>query len=281
MIETPLEEIKYKLAKKIPKNLLKLLPNNWEKIGEVLIIVLSPKLKSYKELISQKYAEVLKCKTVLNDIGGIYGEFRQPDVELLYGSDNTITIHKENGIKYRLDPQKIMFSSGNMNERIRMAKISNGSETIVDLFAGVGYFSLPIAVYSKPKRIIACEKNKISYKFLCENIFLNGVTDIIEPIEGDNRLIAPKNCANRIVMGYIGNTINFFSTALKCLNEGVGIVHFHDKYPEEIVPNKPLKNLQSIANEFNRIIKLISYNKVKTYAPKIGHYVFDLKIEEK
>ena len=281
MLEIPLEEIRNNLSKKIPKNLLKLIPKNWEKIGDVLIIVLSPKLKPYKEIISQKYAEILKCKTVLDDIGGIYGEFRTPDVELLYGSDNTVTIHKENGIRYKLDPQKIMFSSGNMNERIRMAHISKKSETIIDLFAGIGYFSLPIAVYSKPKRIFACEKNKISYKFLCENISLNGVTNIIEPIEGDNRLVSPKNCADRIIMGYIGSTKSYFSNALKCLKEGVGFVHFHEKYPEEIVPEKPLNELQIIANESNRIIKIINYRKVKMYAPKIGHYVFDLKIEEK
>ncbi len=58
-----------------------------------------------------------------------------------------------------------MFSSGNMNERIRMSNISKPNEVVVDLFAGIGYFTLPIAVYSKPKKIYACEKNPISYDF--------------------------------------------------------------------------------------------------------------------
>jgi len=34
-----------------------------------------------------------------------------------------------------------MFSSGNMDERIRMSMISDKNEVVVDLFAGIGYFN--------------------------------------------------------------------------------------------------------------------------------------------
>ncbi len=281
MIDTPFQEIKESLLGKIPTELIEIIPEKWEKIGDVLIFVLSPKLNTYKQIISEKYAEILKCKTVLNDIGGIYSEYRVPHVEFIYGSNETVTIHKENGIKYKLDPLNIMFSSGNMNERIRMAKISNKSEIVVDLFAGIGYFTLPIAVYSKPKKIFACEKNKISYDYLCDNIVLNNILDIVQPIKGDNRKVAPKNVANRIIMGYIGDTYKFLPTAFKCLKDCRGIIHYHDKYPEEIVPDKPLRQIQEIADDYNRFVKLINYKRVKTFAPGISHFVFDIKLEEK
>lgn len=217
MIETPLEKIKKSLKNNISLELTNFLPEKWEKIGDVLIVKLDEKLKSYGEEIGKTYAEVLHCKTVLNDVGGISGIYREPNVEILYGSENTEVVHKENGIRYKLDVAKIMFSSGNMDERLRMANISNKNETVVDLFAGIGYFTLPMAVYSKPRKIFSCEINPVAYKYLCKNIVLNHVTSIVNPLFGDNRIIAPKNVAERVIMGYFEDTEKFLPTAFDCL----------------------------------------------------------------
>ena len=280
MIETPFNQIEKLLSKELPSELINKIPAKWEKIGDVLTIVLAKELNPYEEIISKKYAEVLNCKTVLNDIGGISGDLREPKVKLIYGSKNTETIHKESGIRYKLDPQKVMFSSGNMNERIRMATISNKSETIVDLFAGIGYFTLPVAVYSKPKRVFACEKNPVAYDYLCKNIVLNNVTNIVEPLRGDNRKVAPKNVADRVVMGYLDKTYNFLPTAFDCLKYCKGIIHYHEKIPENKFPAEPLKKIQKVADKYDRKVKLLKHEHVKSYAPGISHYVLDVKIGE-
>ena len=164
MVQNPFDEIKNNILKKISSEFIDKIPKKWEKIGNVLILKLPDELDNYKKEISIIYAKILKCKSVLNDFGGIDGIYRTPKVELIFGSENTETTHIENGIKYKLDPRKIMFSSGNMDERIRMSNISNPNEVIVDLFAGIGYFSLPIAVYSKPKKIFACE-TRLNFNF--------------------------------------------------------------------------------------------------------------------
>jgi len=281
MVLNPFNEITNKLNSKIPANLKTYLPNKWEKNGNILIITLPKLLKEYKKTIGEVYSKVLKCKTVLNNKGGVSGELREPNTEIIFGSNKTITIHKENGVKFKLDPQKIMFSSGNINERIRMSNISNNDEIIVDLFAGIGYFCLPIAVHSKPKKIFACEKNSISYAFLNENITINNANSIIEPLFGDNREVAPKNIADRVLMGYFGETILFLKTAFKCLKNNCGIIHFHDKFPDKEVPNITMKNIKYHAEKFKLKIKLLKYIKVKSYAPGISHYVFDLRIDKK
>jgi tRNA wybutosine-synthesizing protein 2 len=281
MIETPFDQIKELLSKEIPEEYIRKLPNKWEKVGDVVTIILSDEFENYKEIIGNKYAEILKCKTVLNDIGGITGEFREPNVEVIFGSNDTETIHRENSIRYKLNPQKVMFSSGNIDERIRMATVSNKSETVVDLFAGIGYFTLPIAVFSKPKKIYAIEKNPVSFDYLRQNTVLNNVTRIVKPLRGDNRKVAPKNIADRVIMGYIGNTYKFLSTALNCLKEKKGIIHYHDKFPEINIPTAPLKMVQKIFDNYNRNAELIGYKYVKSYAPGIAHYVFDIKIGEK
>lgn len=281
MSEIPFDEIKKLLSKTIPSELLDKLPNKWEKVGNVVTIKLPVELKKYVSQIGEKYSKVLDCKTVLNDIGGISGTYREPNVEIVYGTKETETIHKENGIRYKLDPQKIMFSSGNMDERIRMATISNENETIVDLFSGIGYFTLPIAVYSKPKKIFACEINPIAYEYLCENITLNDVTTIVEPILGDNRKKSPKNVADRVIIGYFEKTHQFLPVAINCLKNSEGIIHYHEVCPDELIPGRPLKNVRERVGELNRGVELLNYKHVKSYAPGVSHIVLDLKVSLK
>jgi len=280
MAKTPFDKIKESLSKQIPKDLVGKIPDKWEKTGEVLTIKLPTDLKNYEKKIGEVYAMILNCKTVLNDIGGISGVYREPNVAIIYGSTNTETIHKENGIKYKLDPQRIMFSSGNMDERLRMANISNTGETVVDLFAGIGYFTIPMAVYSKPKKIFACEINPVSYDYLCANTILNNVTSVVEPLKGDNRKISPKNIADRVLLGYFGNTRDFIPTALDCLKNHTGIIHYHDKFLEDVVPDDPLKIVKKIAEKYDRSAQLLKYKHVKTYAPGISHFVLDIQIGE-
>jgi tRNA wybutosine-synthesizing protein 2 len=281
MVEIPFDQIKKSLLKEIPSDLISKIPDKWEKIGEVGIIKLHIDLKKYSKIIGKNYAEIIQCKTILNDVGGITGIYREPETKIIYGSIDTETIHKENGIRFKLDPQKVMFSSGNMDERIRMATISNEKETVVDLFAGIGYFTLPMAVYSKPKKIFACELNPIAYGYLCENIVLNNVTNIVEPLKGDNRKVAPKNVADRVILGHFKDTKKFLTTAFNCLKDYKGVIHYHDKFPDKNVPDKPIKIVKELAEKYSRNVELLNYIQIKSYAPGISHYVFDIGIDEK
>lgn len=271
----PLDQIKLELINEIPEEKFANIPTKWEKVGDVLVVKLSEGIEEFKEIIGKVYSNVLKCKSVLNDKGGITGELRKPDVELIYGSENTETIHLENKVKFKIDPAKLMFSSGNMDERIFMSKLNTKNETIVDMFAGIGYFSLPIAVHSKPKKIFACEKNPVAYHYLCQNVLLNHVSENVEPLKGDNRRVAPENIADRVIMGYIGGTGKFLDTAIKCLKKNKGVIHFHEKYSENIKLDEPLKMFEKKAKKYNLKVNLIDVREVKSYAPKISHFVFD------
>ena len=105
-------------------------------------------------------------------LGSINGPKREPDVEILVG-DNTETIHRENHCFFKLDVAKMMWSKGNTTERKRIGTIVKDGEIVVDMFAGIGYFSIPIAVHSKPEKIYSIEINPVSYSYLKENIALN------------------------------------------------------------------------------------------------------------
>jgi tRNA wybutosine-synthesizing protein 2 len=171
-----------------------------------------------------------------------------------------------------------MFSSGNMDERIRMSKIDIKDETVVDLFAGIGYFSLPMAVYGSPKQIFAVEKNPDAFYYLTQNISLNHVTDKMIAIKGDNRLKSPKNVADRVLLGYFGKTHEFIPTAIESLKGNTGVIHFHDKIPDTNMPEYKINEIQKIVEVYDKKAELLEYNRVKSYAPGIGHYVLDIKL---
>jgi tRNA wybutosine-synthesizing protein 2 len=280
MRQTPFELIKQSLSSELPQNMIRTLPEKWEKIGEVVTIKLPDELRPYQEMIGKVYTEILRCKTALNDIGGISGVYREPVVEVIYGPSTTETIHTENGIRYKLDPQKIMFSSGNMTERKRMATISYHTEIVVDLFAGIGYFTLPMAVGSKPKKIFSCEINPVAYQYLCENVMLNHVTAIVQPLFGDNRMIAPKECADRVILGYLEEPAVFLPTALNCLRPQGGILHYHTTAPVEHISSQPFEEVETAAKHLHRVVKLLKVTDVKSYAPGIHHVVVDVRLDE-
>lgn len=278
MKESPYQKIIRKLEDIIPCDLLQFLPKKWEKLGNVLIIRLPGDLLSFEKEIGRIYASELGCKSVLVDIGGISGVFRKPEIRHIFGDKNTETLHIENGVKFHLDPQKVMFSSGNMDERKRMAGIGNCGETVVDLFAGIGYFSIPMAVHSKPSKIYSCEINPTAFSFLKKNIVSNHVTDIVEPIFGDNKKTAPKDIADRVLMGYFNETELFLPTAIQSLKNNQGIIHYHDTFPDKGVPDIPLNIIKEASDSFNRKVKLLNVCHVKSYAPGVSHYVIDVKI---
>ena len=95
----------------------------------------------------------------------LQGTKREPSYDILYGSE-TETINKENKCLFKLDLAKVMWSKGNTSERLRIANLVKDEETVIDMFAGIGYFSIPIGVHSNAHKVISIEINPNSYYYL-------------------------------------------------------------------------------------------------------------------
>ncbi|MDP8012048.1 MAG: class I SAM-dependent methyltransferase [Thermoplasmata archaeon] len=267
--ENPYEKI-LKLID-IDDDLKKYVPKHWEKYGDVVLLQLPYKLYNYKGKIGEAFAKILHAKSVLI-YKGVKGELRIPDTEFIYGND-AITVHIENGIYYKFDASRIMFSSGNVDERIRMGKIDASGEKIIDMFAGIGYFSLPIAKYAFPDEVISIEMNPESFFYLNENVKLNDVK--IKTILSDNRDFYVSNYADRIIMGYI-KTEEFVPYAMKML-KNKGMIHYHDTWTTEELNNKEIKVMEIFGDY---IYDIKRFHVLKSYAPHIWHVVLDIKIRK-
>lgn len=268
----PIEKVREEAD--IPESLVRLLPDKWEQFGSVLVLKLPHELDEHEAEVGRAYGSALNATAVLREVGGISGGMRTPATRRIFGSD-TVAVHRENGIVYKFDAERLMFSSGNIEERMRMATVECDGETVVDMFAGIGYFTLPMAVYRRPKRIVACEINPVAHSYLVENISLNHVEQTVEPVLGDNRDLEGDGIADRVVMGYVRTTHEFLPTALRLLKDG-GIVHYHETCPNELLPERPLKRLLSAAS--GRRIDVLRSKEIKTYAPGVSHVVVDARV---
>ena len=269
------EKIKQALKPEVGEE-ISYLKGGWEIVGEVLILELPEELESKKQIIGKKFLEFFpRVKTVLNR-KEIAHEFRKPVVEIIAGSE-TETIHRENYCAFKWDASKIMFSAGNMGERKRMASISSANEVVVDMFAGIGYFSIPIAKHSKPKKVFSIEKNPVAFDYLKENIELNKLRNV-EPILGDCREAALNNIADRVIMGYFFDQEKFLPAAVNALKEK-GVIHYHDIAMKKEIQSR-VEEVRAALRDLGCEAKLIEKRVVKSYAPMRWHVVFDFEVKK-
>lgn len=274
-----LKKVKILLQQKLKNNLskkeLSLLPSSYQKIGNIIILNLKSELAEYEKQIGKIILKnISNTQTVCIRKGIIKGNYREPQIEVIAGKKTTKTIHKENGIIYNIDVNNIMFSKGNLAERKRIISQVKTGENIIDMFAGIGYFSLGIAKFSKAKKIYSIEINPMAFKLLKENIKANKINKI-KPIFGDCIIEMPKlEKAERILMGLLPSSKDYLLDAMKAIKSN-GIIHYHTTGKE----NQNLFNDVKTAAEISGFkAELLKQKKVKSYAPNIYHYVLDCKI---
>ena len=238
----------------------------YKKIGDILILNDNP---GNLDELARKH----NVKTIMQ-VDHIQGTKREPVYKILYGSE-TETINKENKCLFKLDLAKVMWSKGNTNERLRIAKLVNDDETVIDMFAGIGYFSIPIGVHSNAREVISIEINPNSYYYLNENIKLNKCKNVTSVL-GDCLVETPKFKADRILMGYVKTTHHYLKVAIDSLNKG-GIIHYHETVPEKLIETRPISRIKQAAGD--RDVELLKINKIKKYAPGVEHVVIDALIE--
>ncbi|MDF0590067.1 class I SAM-dependent methyltransferase [Candidatus Methanocrinis natronophilus] len=255
----------------------RLLPQGWSILGNVIAVKIDPRIDHLKGRIGDALLEIYpRCRSVLLD-RGVAGPFREPERELIAGDLRTETVHREDGVVFKLDPMRVMFSPGNMRERMRMGRLGSG-ETVVDMFAGIGYFTLPMAVHSRPKRIFAIEINPVAYGYLVENLQLNGVDGIVVPLHGDCAALTPEGVADRVVMGYVGTTDRYLDAGIAALRTG-GVLHYHQTVPEKLYPRKLEEDLAEAAERAGRSAQIERVDRVKKYSPGMLHAVIDARVD--
>ncbi|XP_074738566.1 tRNA wybutosine-synthesizing protein 2 homolog isoform X3 [Strix uralensis] len=184
----------------------------WEKLGPALWEAVASALGAQR---------VARRGRVLPD--GI----RSPSVTLLLGQDGWVE-HVDNGIRYTFDVTKCMFSPGNITEKLRVASLPCSGEVLVDLYAGIGYFTLPYLVHAAAAFAHACEWNGHAVEALRRNLELNGVRDRCRVHHGDSRQLELRDVADRVNLGLIPSSEEGWPVACRVLKKDTGgVLHIH------------------------------------------------------
>jgi tRNA wybutosine-synthesizing protein 2 len=258
------------------------LPRRLRILGHVAVLWLESEAVPAKAMIGQAVLQFNpKIRSVLRRTAAISGPYRQPAVELIAGDTHTETAFRESRCIFHLDPMKVMFSIGNKAERARMSQLGAG-ELVVDMFAGIGQFSIPMAVHAHPRMIHAIEWNPDAFHYLQQNIQANHVSSLVTPHLGDTAILAPqiaKATADRVLMGLIQGTTKYLPEALACLRAG-GILHVHEIGPRQDAIAPTIEAIEGAAKTEGRRVRLLGARTVKTYSPGWNHFVIDARIDD-
>jgi tRNA wybutosine-synthesizing protein 3 len=202
------------------------------------------------------------------------------------GCPGWVTV-RENGLSYSFDMTKSMFSSGNVSEKARIARMDCRGEMVVDLYAGIGYYTLPLAVHGRAERVVACEWNTDAIAALRVNLMANGVEGVVEVLEGDNRVTSlglPDMCAHRVHLGLIPSSEEGWPIAARLLREEGGMMHVHGNMLEEAVQawvGRIEREVAGMGEGLRRAwagkVKCVHLERVKSYAPSVWHFVADIR----
>ncbi len=246
-------------------------------VGDIAIIEVPEELAHRKYDIARALMEAHKnIKAVYRKKGEVRGEARVRELEHLAGEERSETVHREHGIRLKLDVAKVYFSPRLAYERQRVLRQVKDGETIVDLFAGVGPFAILFAKYRRV-RVYAIDVNPEAVRYMKESITLNKLKGEVIPLLGDARRVAPRGIASRVIMNLPKSSDTFLNLAFEVLSPEGGVVHYYTIAPEEDLWGKA-ELACSVARRMGRKVKLLEKRVVRTYSPRNYHVVFDLKI---
>ena len=284
-----IEDIELEPVKRVPHNFAEILEDeltpeeienlktSFDTIGDIVILEIPDELQDKKQLIGDAAYKFTKRKAIYMKKSAIKGTIRVRDLEFLSGVDDSLTIHKEHGVRLKLDVREVYFSPRLATERKRVMESVKDGEKILDMFCGIGPFPIVIA-RNKDVDITAVDINEAAIKYLDENIKLNKLKGNIESHCGDVREVSKgfKTKFDRIIMNLPGLAYSFLDVAIDLIEDD-GIINYYefsDSYEQGI------KRLNEAAIGAGKKVEILNTRKVKSISPDEWHVAIDAKIKK-
>jgi len=273
--------IKEILADVLTTEELKDVVSGFDIIGDIAVIKIPDTLLPKKGLIAQTLLKNVKnVKAVFRQASPISGEYRLMELEHLAGENRTYTEHKESGCRFILDIQKAYFSPRLSGERLRIASLVKDNEVVVNMFAGIGTFSIIIAKQVKTSLNYAIDVNPYAYEMTLRNAFINKVDDRVIALLGDagrtieNRLLSS---ADRVLMPFPERALDYFPYAVRALKADGGTVHLYLHVKSKPVSEVIDETLPKLSNPTKLKIDSINCKVVREVGPRIDQVVLDIE----
>lgn len=265
------------LEEKFSEKELNILRSSHDVLGDIAVIEIPDELENKEKEIGKALLKFYpSVRAVFKKTGPVETKFRVLPLEKIAGTGGTEVKYKESGCVFKFDFSKVFFTQRLGTERLRISDKVKPNETIVDMFAGVGPFSIIIAKKNPEiEKIYAIDLNPDAFKYLKENIELNNQEEKIKAVKGNAVELSKKykRKADRVIMNLPKTSKNFFPAAKRFLKEKGGILHFYTFAETEEEVKEEIKN--SIESENYNILKI---RKVRPYSPGYYNFAADIQI---
>lgn len=279
------KSLKAVLANRFEPSELKLLYKSFDIVGDIAIIRVPETLKQYSDDIAEAIMQTHKrIKTVLRQVSPVTSDYRVREVEWVTGERKTETIHKEHNSIFKIDLKRCYFSPRLAYERMRIAQQIQPGETVVNMFAGVGCYSILIAKHSRAEKIYSIDINPIAVRYMRENVKLNKVGEQVVSFQGDAKTVVEeklRNIADRVLMPLPEKAYKYLDYAMSTLKPTGGWIHYYDfehaekdENPIEKVETRVAKKLQNFGVNFETPFQRV----VRTTGPRWYQIVVDIRI---
>jgi tRNA (guanine37-N1)-methyltransferase len=147
-------------------------PSSYEAAGHLLHVNLLEEQRPWKHIIGEVLLDkVPSARTVVTKTGNIESEYRTFPMEVIGGEEDFNVQVREGGCTFEFDYRQVYWNSRLQMEHSRIVKKIAPGSIVVDMFAGVGPFALPLA--KKGVEVFANDKNPASHAAMLHNIALN------------------------------------------------------------------------------------------------------------
>lgn len=220
------------LKDKLPLHEVGSLVRSYDIIGDIAVIRVPESLLRESQIIAEAVMKTHNhVKSVFRQASAVSGDFRLRRLEWIAGEHRTETTYKEFGCIFKVDLADCYFSPRLSFERMRVARLVAPHEIVVNMFAGVGSFSILMAKHAKVDTVYSIDVNPSAVRFMRENVRLNRVQGQVVPILGDAKEVIVErlhSVADRVLMPLPEKALEYIDYAVMALKPDGGWVHYYD-----------------------------------------------------
>jgi tRNA (guanine37-N1)-methyltransferase len=254
----------------------------FDQIGNIIILRVPDALLPKRKIIGEVLLEKVKtAKSIYYQSSPVEGDYRIRKLELLAGEDKTETEYKEHGCRFIVDVEKTFFSPRLSTERERIAELIKDGETVINMFGGVGMFSI-VAAKKKKCHVYNIDINPDAARLCTKNIQLNKLRGTVESIEGDAAKVIEEKLletGDRVLMLLPERSDEFLGNAIRAAKKNAIIHYYCHTHAEKkgLVSSLASQHFLEVVNVKSEIL---GAKIVRPVGPRFYQAVVDAKISK-
>lgn len=253
----------------------------FDQVGGIVVVRIPAALAPRRRLIGEALLrEVRPARSVYCQASDVGGDYRTRRLELIAGEDSTRTTYREHGCSLEVDVEAAYFSPRLSAERGRIAGLVSDGEVVLNMFGGVGAFSV-VAARSRECLVYSVDSNPAAAALCAANAAGNRLAGRVVPILGDAAAEAAllPCAADRTLMVLPERAGEFLPQAAAATRDG-GVIHYYTHVHADSRGAAPAAAERRYLSEAPARSEVLCSRAVRAVGPRYYQAVVDARISK-